>query len=602
MTTNIDFKIKGDTIIISEIKKDINYKSLNQTNIFNLADLKFSTEYVEKNIELVASFLNVIILKNEVTTIVIENNSYALLVMDLVNHWDHINKIIFAHDEKINISIFLELLDNKYVTEIECYEMDNYLIDRLYVNKKIIVKTRHKIEFQSEFMKDNMLNNYSEIYYKRMIVINHELDDNELKDFETFIGINNKLRLIKILRFSKSTLDNLLKVLDNFECHNITIQINEKNNNIDDIYKSVTSLKKKYKQLFENNNIKFKMNYSTEYKSENFLKQVNLKTLSYIFNIVILIALIVGGSVTLNQFKDTQKINDQMDNINSIIEDLYTNSDDFLELETEEVETTTNPANPTEPTTKKKKTTSSYYTRYTQVFDKLLAINPDTVGWLKVPGTRIQYPVVQRVDDPDYYLKRDFTQKKNVMGWIYADSRNDLNNLNDNTIIYGHNIKVGIMFGTLKNILEEDWYTKEKNLTITFNTTKKNMKWKVFSIYMVPKTSHYLATTFTSKEEKLEFIKQIKAKSIHDFDVKVNANSKILTLSTCYQHVNRTVLHAVLIEDNPIEDPEEDEEEVQPITEDELTEEEKQELEAEQQEFEQNEQASTETPVETPEQ
>ena len=64
MTTNIDFKLSGDTIIISEIKKDINYKSLNQTNIYNLADLKFSTEYVEKNIELVASFLNVIILKN----------------------------------------------------------------------------------------------------------------------------------------------------------------------------------------------------------------------------------------------------------------------------------------------------------------------------------------------------------------------------------------------------------------------------------------------------------------------------------------------------------------------------------------------------------
>ncbi len=596
MTTNIDFKITGDTIVISEIKKDINYKSLNQTNIFNLADLKFSTEYIEKNIELVASFINVIILKNEVTTIQIENNSYALLVMNLVNHWEHINKIIFAHDEKINISIFLELLDNKYVTEIECFEMDNYLIDRLYVNKKMIVKTRHKIEFQSEFMKDNMLNNYSEIYYKRMIVINHELDNNEMRDLETFIGINNKLRLIKILHFSKQTLDNLLQILEQFNCHNITIQINEKNNDVDDIYKSVISLKKKYKTLFENN-IQFKMNYSNEYKSENFLKQVNLKALAYIFNIVILIALIVGGTITLNQFKDTQKINAQMDQVNNIIEDLYDNSDDFLDYE-EETTTTAKSNTPAETTTKKKKTTSSYYTRYNQVFDKLLAINPDTVGWLKVPGTRIQYPVVQRKDDENYYLKRDFNQKKNVMGWIYADSRNNLKELNDNTIIYGHNIKVGIMFGTLKNILEEEWYTKEKNLTITFNTVDKNMKWKVFSIYMVPKTSHYLATTFTSKEEKKEWLKQVTEKSIHDFGVKVNTNSKILTLSTCYQHVNRTVLHAVLIEDNPIEDPDE-EEEVKPITEEELTEEQKQELEEEQQELEQQQQQQEEQVPET---
>ena len=559
MKTNIDFKLSGNTIIISEIKKDINYKSLNQTNVFNLADLKFSTEYIEKNIDLVASFINVIILKNEVNTIQIENNSYALLVMNLVNHWEQINKIIFAHDEKINISIFMELLDNKYVTEIECYEMDNYLIDRLYLAKHMIVKTRQKIEFPSEFMKDNMLNNYSQIYYKKMIVINHELDDTEINDFETFININIKLRLIKILKYSKNTMDNLLSILENNNSKDITIQINEKNNNLDDIYKSVTELKKKYKHLFDNNNIKLKMNYSDEYKSANFLKQVNLKTLTYILNIIILVALIVGGTTTLNQIKDAQKINDQYDEINTIIEDFYENPDEFIEYD--EPTTTTSQAG----TTTKKRTTSAYYTKYTQVFDKLLAINSDTIGWLKVPGTRIQYPVVQRKDDDKYYLKRDFNQKKNVMGWIYADSRNNLENLDDNTIIYGHNIKVGIQFGSLKNVLEESWYTKEKNHIITFNTVKKNMKWQVFSVYLIPKTSDYLANTFTSKEEKLKFIKKIKDRSIYDFNVKVGANSKILTLSTCNQHVNRTVLHAVLIEDNDIL-PEDDEEETTTTT------------------------------------
>ena len=556
MKTNIDFKLSGNTIIISEIKKDINYKSLNQTNVFNLADLKFSTEYIEKNIDLVASFINVIILKNEVNTIQIENNSYALLVMNLVNHWETINKIIFAHDEKINISIFMELLDNKYVSEIECYKMDNYLIDRLYLAKHMIVKTREQVEFQSEFMKDNMLNNYSEIYYKKMIVINHELNETELEDFETFININIKLRLIKILKYSKTTMNALLSVLDKNNYKDITIQINEKNNNLDEIYKSVTELKKKYKRLFDENNIKLKMNYSDEYKSANFLKQVNLKTLTYILNIIILVAIIIGGTTTLNQIKDAQKINDQYDEINTIIEDFYENPDEFIEYE--EPTTTTSKAG----TTTKKRTTSAYYTKYTQVFDKLLAINSDTVGWLKVPGTRIQYPVVQRKDDEKYYLKRDFNQKKNVMGWIYADSRNNLETLDDNTIIYGHNIKVGIQFGSLKNVLEESWYKKEKNHIITFNTIKKNMKWQVFSVYLVPKTSDYLANTFTSKEEKMRFINKVKDRSIYNFNVNVNVNSKILTLSTCNQHVNRTVLHAVLIEDNEIIPDENEEEEI----------------------------------------
>ncbi len=150
------------------------------------------------------------------------------------------------------------------------------------------------------------------------------------------------------------------------------------------------------------------------------------------------------------------------------------------------------------------------------------------------------------------------------MGWIYVDSRNDLNNLNDNTIIYGHNIRVGIQFGSLKNVLEKDWFNKEKNHVITFNTPKKNMKWQVFSVYMVPKTGDYLDTTFTSKEAKEKFIKLVKDRSLFDFNIKVTADHKILTLSTCNNHVNRTVLHAILIEDNNIE-PDDKKEEVKQV-------------------------------------
>ncbi len=115
----------------------------------------------------------------------------------------------------------MKLLDNKYLTNLECYEIDNCLMDRLYINKNLKVVTRHKVEFASEFMKDNFLNHYSDIYYKRTIVINHELDEIELEDLRTFININTRLRLIKILRFTEKTIYAIIDLLKEYKSDTI---------------------------------------------------------------------------------------------------------------------------------------------------------------------------------------------------------------------------------------------------------------------------------------------------------------------------------------------------------------------------------------------
>ena len=70
-------------------------------------------------------------------------------------------------------------------------------------------------------------------------------------------------------------------------------------------------------------------------------------------------------------------------------------------------------------------------------FSKLLEINSDTKGWLQVSGTNINYPFVQTIDN-DYYLKRDFNKEYNSAGWVYLDYRNNINELDKNTIIYAH--------------------------------------------------------------------------------------------------------------------------------------------------------------------
>ena len=101
-------------------------------------------------------------------------------------------------------------------------------------------------------------------------------------------------------------------------------------------------------------------------------------------------------------------------------------------------------------------------TEYKIDFERLKEINNQVIGWLKVNGTQVEYAVVQ-AEDNNYYLKRNLEKKYNVGGWIFADYKNKLDGTDKNIVIYGHNMRDNSMFGTLKNILEEEWYNNEEN-------------------------------------------------------------------------------------------------------------------------------------------
>ena len=136
------------------------------------------------------------------------------------------------------------------------------------------------------------------------------------------------------------------------------------------------------------------------------------------------------------------------------------------------------------------------------------------------------------------------------MGWVYMDYRNNINNLSNNTIIMAHNIKQGLMFGTLRYTTNESWYKNPKNQIITFNTPIKNMKWKIFSIYTIPVTNDYLYANFGDLNEFQDFLNKLKGRSIYDFGVDLNKDDHILTLTTCGKtNATRLVVHAVLIEE-----------------------------------------------------
>lgn len=543
---NILIKINSTLLTISLVNKKEN-RNLNNTNIIDTKELLFSTSYIKENIELVSSFLNTIILKNKIDKIRVNNIELTTLTLDLIKNSNTIKKLLISEDKILTYDIFMKLLDNNTLEYINCYDIPPYLLEKLDMNKNIKIDVRSEIFFVSKFMEDNKLYKYSDIYYKKKIVITKNFDKRELEDFKTFIKINKYLKEIHIKNYTNDLIYSIIDIFKEYNLNNKVIVFYE-NNNVNIIVNSINYLKELYKDYLEVSNIDFKIVYSEKYKRKNLFKQLNFVTLKYICFVIIIGALIFGGFDYYKNYKnehDVKNINDKLTDIldNYDIEEPQ-DENDVEYIDTEENEEQNN------NTTTKNTTPSPYYTKYNQIFDELSGINNETVGWLTVNNTKVNYPVVQHKDN-DFYLKKDFNKNKNSYGWIFMDYRNNIYNLSNNTIIWGHNSRTGLMFGTLRYVTNESWYKNPDNQIITFNTKVKNMKWKIFSIYKIPVTNDYLYANFGNLDEFQTFLDMIRGRSIYDFGVNVTKEDHILTLSTCgtstTNSTTRLVVHAVLI-------------------------------------------------------
>ena len=180
-------------------------------------------------------------------------------------------------------------------------------------------------------------------------------------------------------------------------------------------------------------------------------------------------------------------------------------------------------------------------------FKDLKKQNSDTVAWIIVKNTNVNYPVVQTTNN-DYYLHHSFNRKVNGAGWVFADFRDNFSNFNQNLVIYAHGRKDKVMFGSLTNTLKPNWYKNTDNQIIQLSTLKYNTMWQIFSIYKVKAESYYITTDFGSTKSFENFIKKMKERSIYDFNVDVTTNDKLLTLSTCYNDNGiRLVVQAKLV-------------------------------------------------------
>ncbi len=541
----IVFKIVKNEIIVSLLNKDFK-ENLNNTNVINTKETYFSINYINENVELVSSFLNVIIIKNNIHKLIVNNEEATLISLKIIKNINKIDEIYLNYDNTLKYDEFIEILNNNYLKVINLFDIPNYLLEMIDVNKNLKVTIRNEILFTSNFMEINNINTYSDIFYKKEIYIN-EFKDRDYLDFDSFIQINKYLKIINFNYFSKRQFDYIFNKLIKLNLKNIKINFNEGNINIQNVVEYINKVKKEKEDFILTNNINFKINYSKEFKKNNMFKQINLNFIKISLLFVILSVTLMMSVNLYRNYSDTKKYDNIENDLQKIKLDLDIPENNNLDKDITFIEPNDDDKERVTLTTTTTTTTTIYDVKYEKVFEKLKEINNDTVGWLTVNNTKIDYPVVQSTDN-DYYLYRDYYKNKNRHGWIYMDYRNNIEDLSDNTIIFGHNLANQKMFGTLRYVTNPSWYKKSSNQIITFNTTKANMKWQIISIYKIPVTNDYLVANFASSEDKLNFLDMITQRSIYNFNATYDENTKIITLSTCSNgSKDRLVVHAKLI-------------------------------------------------------
>ncbi len=178
----------------------------------------------------------------------------------------------------------------------------------------------------------------------------------------------------------------------------------------------------------------------------------------------------------------------------------------------------------------------------------LKADNEDVIGWLDFEDMDLSYPIMQGEDD-DEYLYHTFSKEYNSAGSIFMEALNHSDFSDSHTILYGHNMKNGTMFGKLKNYRKEDFY--EGNKYFTVYTEEEMYRYQVFAYYDISEYGDVYDIHFDSVEEFDQFLGKMLKRSYYDTGVTVKTSDKVITLSTCSSEGNRFVVNAVRVDSRP---------------------------------------------------
>ena len=508
----VRISVSNKALLFAYKNDNTNIEKLLNTNIISHDELLFSEEYIQNNNKIVSSFINEIVSESKIDTIIAETLQLAMIALSILKKTNDISNIRISETKTLSYELCEKIIENKKIKFISCYSISPFMIE-LLDKHNIKSESRFEILFTSNFMQNNGLSSYSKIYYKMNLRIDFPLTDADIEDFKSFCKLNKYLRSIHFPKYEEKEIEKIITILHEERIKNIKLLIHD---NIND-GKVANHLKLYNKKIKKKYKLSIKVIYSKEYLNDNLGSELILSTIKMCGLIIFIIVGVVMSCIGFANYQSTTKVEQLKNTINMAIEE-YENNDEGTD------------------------------TILSNKYNALLQLNEETVGWINVKNTKIDYPVVQAPNN-DYYLNRDFNKKSSYDGWIFMDFRNKTDGtLNKNTIIYGHNhFYTGAMFGTLSEVTKKKWIEDLDNHIITFDTLFHDARWQIFSVYKIKKTNDYLTIDFESDESFLEFANMLKNRSYHDFMIDIKAGDYILSLSTCIDDDSRLVVHAKLL-------------------------------------------------------
>jgi sortase B len=181
---------------------------------------------------------------------------------------------------------------------------------------------------------------------------------------------------------------------------------------------------------------------------------------------------------------------------------------------------------------------------FSDQYKQILEINENVIGWINIPETTVNYPIVKG-EDNSFYLNHSIEDKKTSRGSIFMDYRNFGDEQDVNRVLYGHNMKDGSMFHDIMAYKNSSFF--DQHPYIQCYSLEEPITWQIFSVYIASATDDVAQITFKNEDEYSRYLKQIKKQSKYDTGVEVTQGDQILTLVTCTYENNdaRVIVHAV---------------------------------------------------------
>ncbi len=170
-------------------------------------------------------------------------------------------------------------------------------------------------------------------------------------------------------------------------------------------------------------------------------------------------------------------------------------------------------------------------------YESLYEQNNDLIGWIEIKNTPINYPVMQSIDNPNYYLEHNFNKEYSDYGCPYVQEDCDLET-SDNLVLHSHNMKDGSMFATLIDYKDESFWEEHK--TVNFDTIYEKQEYEIVSVFITTANllddsifEYYKFTGSGTEEDFNSYIDKVKELELYDTGVTAEYGDELITLSTC---------------------------------------------------------------------